>query len=30
VDHALMDGLHIARYFELLQQELNAPSWRKY
>ena len=26
VDHALMDGLHIARYFELLQQELNAPS----
>ena len=26
VDHALMDGLHIARYFELLQQELNAAS----
>jgi chloramphenicol O-acetyltransferase type A len=29
VDHALMDGLHIARYFELLQQELNKPSLNK-
>ena len=26
VDHALMDGLHIARYFEQLQGELNNPS----